>query len=176
MSKTKRVYRFGHGCGCARKQASRPVARPGRPGDGCIRNPRTSWVLRLHSCRALSSQSHNNLNPLLTNKEQCNPCARVLPMSQGESVTHVSEHSGSSPNPCCTALFHSVPRNQIFLQSTFPPAEPRQSQLCFGHRLRDLSRWMGTPSPAHFLSQVLAFTFFTLCFSSRASLFPLKSA
>ena len=64
--KNKESLSGSHGCGCVRKKASRPSAQPDRPEDDCIRNPRTSWALRLYSC-ALSSQPQTKLNPLLTN-------------------------------------------------------------------------------------------------------------
>ena len=130
MSKTKRVYRFGHGCGCVRNKAFRPSANPERPEDGSIRNPRTSWALRLHSCRALSSQPRANPNPLLTIEEACNPCAQVLPMCLGESVTYVSERTEHSFHPLGTARFCSVPRNDIFSYALpsrhhYPAASPK---------------------------------------------------
>ena len=75
----ERVYRFSHGCGCKPTEASRPSARPIEPGDGCIRNPRTNWALRLHSCRALSSQPQTKSNPLLPTPEQPNQSVTYVP-------------------------------------------------------------------------------------------------
>jgi hypothetical protein len=125
MRRTKRVYRLGCSCGGSRTEASWPVASPPlRPEGGCIRNPQTSWALRLHSCRALSSQPQAKVNPLLdrpkTTKVKCHPSARVLPMCQGESVTHVSERTV----PCLyreLAFFHEL----SLRHSDTPSAESR---------------------------------------------------
>ena len=118
MRKTKRVYRFAHGCGSVRAEASRPGALPARPEGDCIRNPRANWALRLHSCRALSSQPQTEANAPFKNakvtKETCNPCARVLPMCQGETCNLCIGTFMDSRNPHRTALFCSVPRNEFF--------------------------------------------------------------
>ena len=128
MRKTKRVYRFAHGCGSVRAEASRPGAMPARPEGDCIRNPRANWALRLHSCRALSSQPQTEANAPFKNakvtKETCNPCARVLPMCQGESVTFVSEHSWTHETCMVPRFFALYRETKFFLESTFVPVCP----------------------------------------------------
>ena len=125
MRKTKRVYRFGHGCGSVRAEASRPGAMPARPEGDCIRNPRANWALRLHSCRALSSQPQTEANAPFKNakvtKETCNPCARVLPMCQGESVTFVSEHSWTHETCMVPRFFALYRETKFFLQTLICP-------------------------------------------------------
>src|SRR5687767_5824719 len=56
------------------------------------------------------SRLQSTFSPGLWRLTPCTPCARVLPMCQGESVTYVSEHSLHSSDPYCTAVFSSVPR------------------------------------------------------------------
>ena len=134
MRKTKRVYRFGHGCGSVRAEASRPGAMPARPEGDCIRNPRANWALRLHSCRALSSQPQTEANAPFKNakvtKETCNPCARVLPMCQGETCNLCIGTFMDSRNLHGTALFCAVPRNQIFSSDLNLPHRHPLSSLC----------------------------------------------
>ena len=98
MKNPGRVYRFSRGCGCSQQKASRPIAKKRSAlGGGCIRNPRTSWALGLHSCRALSSQPQSEYNLF------------------DKSVTHVP---GRKCYPCigtftalpCTAFCTASPR------------------------------------------------------------------
>src|SRR5688572_29502518 len=69
----------------------------------------------LLTCESTFGRTDNNqlLQNQKPSKEKCYPCARVLPMCQGESVTFVSEHSAHSRNPCCTAVFCTVPPPQF---------------------------------------------------------------
>src|SRR5688572_25909436 len=66
-----------------------------------------------------------------TTKPRCNRPARVLPMCQGESVTHVSERTKHPFRPDCTALFCSVPRNYKFFRTREYSGLPRTLHLEF---------------------------------------------
>jgi hypothetical protein len=146
MRRTKRVYRLGCSCGGSRTEVSWPVASPLRPEGGCIRNPQTSWALRLHSCRALSSQPQAKVNPLLdrpkTTKVKCNPSARVLPMCQGESVTHVSERTQTHETrvvPCLyrePKFFSSSHLRANLSHPTLRPTDTFSLQKSTSRRLR----------------------------------------